>query len=85
MIFQLIVIFICVVQAKGTAYPSYTSGLLEKGGLSEEEEFIVKWSAASMYSGGADTVRAVYSYSQKQLADRLPRRPSPPSTHSTSP
>ncbi|KAI5123170.1 hypothetical protein M0805_000871 [Coniferiporia weirii] len=41
--------------AAGTAAPSYTSALLEKGNLSPEEEFVVKWSAASLYSGGADT------------------------------
>lgn len=40
------------------ATPSYTSELLEKGVKSEEEEFVIKWSAASMYSGGADTVRS---------------------------
>ncbi|KAL5501302.1 hypothetical protein ACEPAH_8562 [Sanghuangporus vaninii] len=39
----------------GVHTPSYTSALLEKGNLGPEEEDIVKWSAQSLYSGGADT------------------------------
>ena len=42
--------------ACGTNQPSYVSKLLEKGNLSPEEEFVVKWSALSLYGGGADTV-----------------------------
>ncbi|EJC98992.1 cytochrome P450 monooxygenase [Fomitiporia mediterranea MF3/22] len=41
--------------ADGAATPSYTSKLLNKDNLSPEEQFVVKWSAASLYSGGADT------------------------------
>ncbi|OJA19251.1 hypothetical protein AZE42_05985 [Rhizopogon vesiculosus] len=48
--------------AAGTAPKSFTSNLLEDRTLSEEEEHIIKWSAASLYSGGADTtVSAIYS------------------------
>jgi cytochrome P450 len=48
--------------ASGTAPPSFTSNLLEGKKLSADEEFNIKWSAASLYSGGADTtVSAIYS------------------------
>lgn len=43
-------------QSKGTAAPSFTSTQLEAKTLSEQEEDNVKWAAASLYSGGADTV-----------------------------
>jgi hypothetical protein len=33
------------------------SQLLESGELDHEEAFVAKWSALSLYSGGADTVR----------------------------
>ena len=42
--------------ATGSHTPSFTSALLEKGNLTPEEEFNVKWSALSLYTGGADTV-----------------------------
>jgi cytochrome P450 len=46
----------------GIAPPSFTSNLLETSALGEKEEFNIKWSAASLYSGGADTtVSAIYS------------------------
>jgi hypothetical protein len=35
---------------------SFASNLLEGHILSAEEDHVVKWSAASLYSGGADTV-----------------------------
>jgi hypothetical protein len=40
--------------------PSYLSRLLEPGttNLSPEELFVAKWSAVSLYGGGADTVRS---------------------------
>ncbi|TEB32646.1 cytochrome P450 [Coprinellus micaceus] len=41
--------------AAGTAEPSFTSNLLESKDLTAEEEFNIKWSAASLYSGGSDT------------------------------
>ena len=43
--------------AEGTAKPSYVQALLEKGveNMTEEEQFVAKWSAASLYTGGADT------------------------------
>ncbi|EJC98989.1 cytochrome P450 [Fomitiporia mediterranea MF3/22] len=47
--------------AAGTAALSYTSALLEKGNISPDEEFIIKWSAASLYAGGADTTVASLS------------------------
>ena len=43
--------------AAGVHSHSYTSALLEKGSLTSEEEFVIKYSAASLYAGGADTVR----------------------------
>ncbi|OCB88748.1 cytochrome P450 [Sanghuangporus baumii] len=39
----------------GSHSRSYTSALLGKGNVSPEEEHIIKWSAASLYAGGADT------------------------------
>jgi hypothetical protein len=46
-------------QASGSAEPSFTSNLLEpETKLTEEAEFDIKWSAASLYSGGSDTVRS---------------------------
>jgi len=49
--------------ATGTAEPSYVSKLVEGQNLSAEQEFEIKWSSASLYSGGADTtVSAIYSF-----------------------
>ncbi|EIM85531.1 cytochrome P450 [Stereum hirsutum FP-91666 SS1] len=49
--------------AKGTAESSFSSNLLDSKQLTPEEEDIVKWSAASLYGGGADTsVSSVYSF-----------------------
>ncbi|KAF9468823.1 cytochrome P450 [Collybia nuda] len=46
----------------GIAPVSFTSTLLETKSLTAEEEFDIKWSSASLYSGGADTtVSAIYS------------------------
>lgn len=40
----------------GTAVPSFTQELMEsKTSFTEEEEETIKWTAASLYSGGADT------------------------------
>ncbi|KAG0702310.1 cytochrome P450 [Suillus ampliporus] len=48
--------------AAGIAPESFTSNLLEGRTVSMEEEHIVKWTAASLYAGGADTtVSAIYS------------------------
>ncbi|KAF9484052.1 cytochrome P450 [Pholiota conissans] len=44
--------------AHGVAEDSFTSRLLSEPGLTEEQEFDIKWSAASLYSGGADTTVA---------------------------
>ncbi|KAJ8590892.1 cytochrome P450 [Rhizopogon salebrosus TDB-379] len=49
--------------AAGIAPKSFTSDLLEGRTLSAEEDHVVKWSAASMYAGGADTtVSSIYSF-----------------------
>ncbi|KAI6035508.1 cytochrome P450 [Pisolithus orientalis] len=49
--------------AAGIAPKSFTSNLLEGRTLTEEEEHIIKWSGASLYSGGADTtVSAIYGF-----------------------
>lgn len=43
----------------GNQKPSYLSNIFQKTGYPEagsEEELIIKWSAASLYTGGADTV-----------------------------
>ncbi|KAF7355007.1 hypothetical protein MSAN_01416200 [Mycena sanguinolenta] len=49
--------------ATGTAPISFTSTLLEPKQLTEEEEFDIKWSSASLYSAGSDTtVSAVYAF-----------------------
>ena len=47
----------------GTAGPSYVQALLTKGGkeLSEDDITIIKWSAGSLYLGGADTIVALTS------------------------
>jgi hypothetical protein len=43
---------------QGENEPSYLSKLLEKndGNLTAEETFVAKWTSASLYAGGADTV-----------------------------
>ncbi|KAG2072078.1 cytochrome P450 [Suillus decipiens] len=47
----------------GIAPMSFTSNHLAGHTLSAEEEHVVKWSAASIYGGGADTtVAAIYSF-----------------------
>ncbi|KAF8192574.1 cytochrome P450 [Pholiota molesta] len=49
--------------ARGTAEISFTSAILQGKQLSAEEEFDLKWSAASLYSGAADTtVSAINSF-----------------------
>ncbi|KAF8803765.1 cytochrome P450 [Phlegmacium glaucopus] len=49
--------------ASGTAEVSFASTLLECKPLNAEEEFDLKWSAASLYSGASDTtVSAIYSF-----------------------
>ncbi|KAG1763829.1 cytochrome P450 [Suillus occidentalis] len=48
--------------ATGIAPMSFTSNLLEGCDVTAEEDHIVKWSAFSLYSGGADTtISAIYS------------------------
>lgn len=49
--------------AAGTAATSFSSTLLESKRLTDEEEFDLKWSAASLYAGASDTtVSAIYSF-----------------------
>ncbi|KIP11879.1 hypothetical protein PHLGIDRAFT_124541 [Phlebiopsis gigantea 11061_1 CR5-6] len=46
-----------------TNTPNYVLSLLESERLEGDKEFNIKWSAASIYSGGADTtVSAIYSF-----------------------
>ncbi|KIJ20113.1 hypothetical protein PAXINDRAFT_166256 [Paxillus involutus ATCC 200175] len=48
--------------AAGIAPESFVSNLLQGRTLSQEEDHVVRWSAASLYSGGADTtVSSIYS------------------------
>jgi cytochrome P450 len=49
--------------AAGTGRPSFTRDLLlDKGpALTKEDELTIKWAAASLYSGGADTVASALS------------------------
>lgn len=50
-------------QANGTAKPSYTQEMLEKGPWSSDDENLIKWAAAAIYGGGADTtVSITYSF-----------------------
>jgi len=49
--------------ASGTAVPSYTSELLSGKNITPDAEYNIKWSAASFYSGGADTtVSVIHSF-----------------------
>ncbi|KIJ07546.1 hypothetical protein PAXINDRAFT_19268 [Paxillus involutus ATCC 200175] len=45
--------------AAGTALPSFSSRILGKQDLTEELEDNLKWAAATMYQGGADTANSV--------------------------
>jgi hypothetical protein len=44
--------------AQGKHTPSFASNLLDGAGskMSEQDEFIAKWTAVAIYLGGADTV-----------------------------
>lgn len=45
-------------EESGTAVSSYTTSLLQaKTDVTPEEENAIKWTAGSLYGGGADTVR----------------------------
>ncbi|KAF8810286.1 cytochrome P450 [Phlegmacium glaucopus] len=49
--------------ASGTAEPSFTSRLLEGSHITAEQEHDIKWSALSLYGGGADTtVSTIYAF-----------------------
>ncbi|TFY75248.1 hypothetical protein EWM64_g8764 [Hericium alpestre] len=49
--------------AKGTAVPSFTSHFIDGKTLTPQDEANIKWTAASLYSGGADTpVSALSSF-----------------------
>lgn len=50
-------------KASGTAVSSYTTDLIAaKTDMTPEEEHAIKWSAASLYGGGADTVRFFFAF-----------------------
>ncbi|THU82960.1 cytochrome P450 [Dendrothele bispora CBS 962.96] len=54
--------------ANGTAEMSFISHLLNEKASHGEEEFEIKWSAASLYAGGADTtVSAIISFFKAML------------------
>ena len=56
-------IYLFLLQAAGTAVPSYTSELLDKNDLDPETEWNIKWSAASLYAGGGDaTVSFLHTF-----------------------
>ncbi|KAF8817026.1 cytochrome P450 [Phlegmacium glaucopus] len=49
--------------AAGTAESSFTSRFLDDSPITAEQEHDIKWSAASLYSGGADTtVSAIHAF-----------------------
>lgn len=62
---------------------SYVSAIYERadGKLSAEEEHVLKYSAASLYTGGADTVKRLDPWLRFQSADSYHSR-SVPSLHS---
>ena len=50
-------------RAAGTAEHSFVSDLIDASEGTAQEEFNIKWAAASMYSGGADTtVGTMYTF-----------------------
>jgi leucyl-tRNA synthetase len=49
--------------ARGQNDTSFLSHLLEQKDLSPDENFVVKWSALSLYTAGADTVCFTTLYS----------------------
>ncbi|KAJ3563157.1 hypothetical protein NP233_g9122 [Leucocoprinus birnbaumii] len=48
--------------AKGIAKPSFTADLLGNSDVDAGQEFDIKWSAGSLYGGGADTSRLFYAF-----------------------
>lgn len=58
--------------AKGEAGPSYTHDLLMDKNISEERMERIKWSSASFYGAGADTVSSYhyFSFISVELNDR---------------
>lgn len=63
-------IFVRQQMRQGSYPPSYLAGLVEEGAhkWSPDDELLAKWSAGSLYTGGADTVGR---YSQR-LTTYLP-------------
>jgi hypothetical protein len=52
-------------QALGTAFPSFTSKLLQSsdGNISDaERDDLTLWTAGALYAAGADTVRLAYRF-----------------------
>ncbi|KAG1791189.1 cytochrome P450 [Suillus plorans] len=58
--------------AAGIAPESFTSNLLENRTLSVEDNNVLKWSAASLYAGGADTTVSCPEIDAVIGPDRLP-------------
>ncbi|KZT27006.1 cytochrome P450 [Neolentinus lepideus HHB14362 ss-1] len=55
--------FVRCQMAAGVAAPSITQSLLESAEITAGEQSTIKWAAASLYSGGADTtVSAIYTF-----------------------
>lgn len=57
--------FVKAQMAKGKYKPSYLSNTFIAHGVPEpgsEEELVAKWTAASLYTGGADTVSLITSF-----------------------
>ncbi|KAJ3563160.1 hypothetical protein NP233_g9121 [Leucocoprinus birnbaumii] len=49
--------------SSGSATSSFTSNLLKEPDITPEKEFEIKWSAGSLYAGGADTtVSSIYAF-----------------------
>lgn len=59
--------------SSGKYETSFLSQLLEPGELDQEETWVAKWSAMSLYSAGADTVRFKRIYLVDSMLTHLPR------------
>lgn len=59
-------------QSTGKALRSFTSAMLEEG-ASAEEQFLIKWTAISLDTGGVDTVRSSISEIYDPHADKIGR------------
>ncbi|GMG38018.1 unnamed protein product [Aspergillus oryzae] len=73
--------------SQGTHHPSYLSSILESEEIEpgSEKEYVTKWSAASIYAGGADTVRIISKQNSTQVQANLQHRQCPSWHPSSSP